>query len=160
MARVRKPSELLRRAVDVLARENSSPLRLGAGVAIGTLIGMTPLYGFHLVLAVGLAALLRVNLAGAALATQISNPVLAPALVLLSVRVGNWMGAGSPALAAAGSPGFLKAWAAGGLALGAGAGILLGTLAGGWRALLLARRGAPSGGWSAERSSSLTEEEP
>lgn len=145
----RVPRVFLRRALGVLLYERCSPLELGAGVALGTLVGMTPFYGLHLCLAVALAALLRVNMAGAALATQISNPLFAPVLVLASVRVGTLLGAGAAAAPIGplgGGPGFLRAWLVGGVILGAGAGLVLGAAAGGIRALFLSRSraaGAP-----------------
>jgi uncharacterized protein (DUF2062 family) len=145
----RAPRVFLRRAIGVLLYERCSPLELGAGVAVGTIVGMTPFYGLHLCLAVALAALLRVNMAGAALATQISNPLFAPVLVLASVRVGTLLGVGAAAAPIGplgGGPGFLRAWMVGGVILGAGAGLVLGAAAGGIRALFLSRSraaGAP-----------------
>ncbi len=132
----------LKRSLTYLLKERSSPLQLGAGVALGTLIGMTPFYGLHLVLALALAAPLRVNIAGAALATQISNPFLAPFLVFASMRIGAWLGfggAGTEGGVAASSAHLLEAWLAGGLVLGVVCGLVLGLIAGGLRALMLGR---------------------
>lgn len=133
----------VRRTLGMLVHEHSSPLQLGAGVALGAFLGTTPLYGLHLVLALGLAALLRVNLAGAALGTQISNPLFAPFLALASVRVGTWMGIGGAAASVGGAAAgtrLFEAWLAGGLVLGVACGLVLGTAAGAVRALVLFRR--------------------
>ena len=130
-----------RRVVSILVHERCSPLELGAGVALGTMIGMTPFYGMHLGLALMLAALLRVNLAGAALATQISNPLLAPILILASVRIGAWLdlGAGSFHVESVSGLVVFRAWLVGGLILGVASGLVLGLIAGGTRAYLIRR---------------------
>jgi len=135
----------LQRLLDFLVSERSSPLQIGAGVALGGFLALTPFYGVHVWLALVLAGLLRVNPAGALLATQISNPLFAPALIVASVKVGGWMGfgpaAGVPNAAAKGF-GYFQAWLAGGVLLGVVVGLALGILAGGVRLLVLRRRGA------------------
>jgi hypothetical protein len=135
------------RAIDLIFRGHSTPLQVGAGVALGTVIGLTPLYGLHLAMALALAAALRINIAGAALATQISNPLFAPFLIAASVRTGHWMGVGGGGMGIeAGIPQVLGAWLAGGLALGAALGLLLGVLAGLARAAALSRQRIPGAG--------------
>jgi hypothetical protein len=137
----------LSRTVQLTLRGHSTPLQVGAGVALGTVIGLTPLYGLHVLLALALAAALRINIAGAALATQISNPFFAPFLIVASVRIGNWMGVGEGGVSL--GPGvtqLIRAWLAGGLALGTALGLLLGVLAGLARAAALSRRRALGAG--------------
>ncbi len=130
-----------RRVVSIFVHERCSPLELGAGVALGTMVGMTPFYGMHLGIALLLAALLRVNLAGAALATQISNPLLAPILIVASVRIGGWLGLGSGSFQVESTLGLVvfRAWLVGGLILGVASGLILGLIAGGTRAYLIRR---------------------
>ena len=137
----------LSRAIDLALRGHSTPLQVGAGVALGTLIGLTPLYGLHVLMALALAAALRINIAGAALATQISNPLFAPFLIVASVRLGNWMGVGEGGVSfGAGVSLLIWAWLAGGLALGVALGLLLGVLAGLARSVALSRHRAPGAG--------------
>lgn len=135
-----------RRVVSIFLHERCSPLELGAGVALGTMVGMTPFYGMHLGIALMLAALLRVNLAGAALATQISNPLLAPILIVASVRLGVWLGFGAGSFQVESAQGLVvfRAWLVGGLILGVASGLILGLITGGTRAYLIRRRSRAS----------------
>ncbi len=132
----------IRQGLRRMLQENSTPLRLGAGAALGTFIGLTPLYGLHIILVLALAPVLRVNLPAALLASQISNPLLAPLLIYASVWLGEWLGAGSgPAIALDGSKGagFVRAWFVGGTVLGVLAGLALGAAVALLRAVLCRR---------------------
>jgi len=58
-------------------REPSSPRQVGLSVALGAFIACTPLLGFHLWLALGLASLLRLNRVWAMIASRLSaTPIL------------------------------------------------------------------------------------
>jgi uncharacterized protein (DUF2062 family)/2-polyprenyl-3-methyl-5-hydroxy-6-metoxy-1,4-benzoquinol methylase len=66
-----------------------SPLRVGLSVAAGLFIGSQPVYGLHLPLCMLVCLSLRLDLVAAYLAANISNPLLAPALLALEVDVGS-----------------------------------------------------------------------
>ncbi|MBU1429896.1 DUF2062 domain-containing protein [Myxococcota bacterium] len=83
---------LLRR----IATEQSSPARLGAAVALGIMIGVSPFFGFHLALCLGLATLLRLNRAVTYLAANISVPWIAPLLIYASLQLGHLARHGEP----------------------------------------------------------------
>ena len=120
----------LARLREILFHHHVEPGRLACAVALGIFIGMTPFYGFQMLLAVALAGLLRLNITAAVLATQISNPLFAPFIVAASVWLGDRMGA--PSVPADGSwwdmrhPRFYESWLRGGLVLGVTAGVLCG----------------------------------
>ena len=81
--------ESLRRLWRRLRGGEFSPTRLSLSVAVGLFVGAQPLYGLHLPLCALVCLPLRLDLVAAYLAAQISNPVLAPLLVVLEVNVGS-----------------------------------------------------------------------
>ena len=54
------------------------PREIGLGFALGLFIGMTPVMGLHLIIAVPLAALLKWNKISAGIGVWITNPLTAP----------------------------------------------------------------------------------
>jgi uncharacterized protein (DUF2062 family) len=62
--------------------------RASASVAVGLFIGCLPLYGLHFVLCLAVCLPLRLDLLVAYLAANISNPLIAPLLVVLEVETG------------------------------------------------------------------------
>ncbi len=66
-------------------------------MAIGLLIGATPLYGLHLVLVVGICLPLRLDAPVAYLAANISNPFIAPFLMFAEIETGSFLQAGHAA---------------------------------------------------------------
>lgn len=62
--------------------------RATASVAVGLFIGCLPLYGLHFVLCLAVCLPLRLDLLVAYLAANISNPLIAPFLVVLEVETG------------------------------------------------------------------------
>jgi len=72
-----------------------TPGRAAASVAIGLLIGATPLYGFHLILVVGVCLPLRLDAPVAYLAANISNPFFAPFLSLAEIETGAFVRSGA-----------------------------------------------------------------
>lgn len=74
-----------------ILHEHESPDQLGKAVALGIFIGVLPLYGLHLPLCIAFASLFRLNRAVTYLAANISNPLMAPALVAAGIAVGEWM---------------------------------------------------------------------
>lgn len=61
-----------------LLRLSASPHSVAAGVAIGVGVAWTPFLGVHIIIAMALGFLLRVNLVAAALGTTFANPLTFP----------------------------------------------------------------------------------
>lgn len=72
-----------------LRRLPDAPHRIARGVFAGVLISFTPLFGFHLLGAAGLALLMRGNVLAALIATFVGNPITFPFIAALSVELGN-----------------------------------------------------------------------
>jgi uncharacterized protein (DUF2062 family) len=66
-----------------------SPERAAAAAAIGLFIGAQPLYGLHLALCLAICLPLRLDVLIAYAAANVSNPLVAPALLALEVEVGS-----------------------------------------------------------------------
>jgi len=71
-----------------LLGEHTGPLRLGAAVGLGVVVGCSPFFGLHFWIGLGLAAALRLNKLAVFLGSQISVPPLAPLLGFASVQLG------------------------------------------------------------------------
>jgi uncharacterized protein (DUF2062 family) len=82
-----------RRASDLWRslRGASSPTRLGVSVGVGLFIGSLPLYGLHVWLCLGLCLMLRLDAVAACLASNISNPLIAPFLIFAEIEVGSYL---------------------------------------------------------------------
>jgi uncharacterized protein (DUF2062 family)/trans-aconitate methyltransferase len=93
-AALRQPRTLTR-LLYRLRTEADGPGRQAAAIGLGTLIGCTPFYGFHLLLALGLASAFRLNRLKVYLAANISNPLVAPFLIAAELQVGGWIARGS-----------------------------------------------------------------
>jgi uncharacterized protein (DUF2062 family) len=136
-------TEWRRRASDVWRslRGVSSPVRLGVSVGVGLFIGSLPLYGLHMWLCLAVCLPLRLDSVAACLASNVSNPFVAPFLILAEVELGSYLLHGVPAsfdLSQArlrGITGLLYEAALGGVMIGA----LLGVV-GGLSVALLARQ--------------------
>ncbi len=72
-----------------LATEGQAPGAQAAAVGLGLLIGCSPLYGFHLALALVVARVLGLSRVKMMAACMISNPFLAPFLVWAEFQVGS-----------------------------------------------------------------------
>jgi uncharacterized protein (DUF2062 family)/SAM-dependent methyltransferase len=81
----------LRRVFYDLRTEASGPARDAAALGVGTLIGCSPFYGFHLLLVWSVGWLLHLNRLKMYLAANISNPLLSPLLVLSELQTGAWV---------------------------------------------------------------------
>lgn len=64
---------------------------IAMGVAIGAFVSFTPLMGLHILLACGLAWVLRGNVVASVLGTAVGNPFTFPAIWLASYRTGSWI---------------------------------------------------------------------
>lgn len=60
-------------------------------MALGVLIGVTPLWGFHLPIGVSVAHVLRLNKVITGIATNISIPPLVPLIIFASYKLGEWL---------------------------------------------------------------------
>lgn len=74
-----------------LRRLPDQPHRIGRGVAAGVFISFTPLFGFHLIGAMGLALALRGNVLASVIGSFVGNPVTIPIIAVLSMGLGRWM---------------------------------------------------------------------
>ena len=80
----------------------SSPRRIALGFAIGVFISYTPTFGLQTVIAIGVAALLRLNPIATIAGTYVTNIVTAPPLYMMCYEVGRFVlgaqsAAGDPA---------------------------------------------------------------
>ncbi len=81
----------MRRFVYRLRTEGSTPGRDALAIGLGVFIGCSPWYGFHLMICWGLGWLLRLNRLKMYLAASVSNPIVAPFLILLELQIGAWV---------------------------------------------------------------------
>jgi uncharacterized protein (DUF2062 family) len=76
-------------SLDALLRGDTRPMALAASVGLGAFIGLSPAYGFHTVIVLGLVALFRLNPVAALLGSQISfGPLIVP-LMAGEVMIGD-----------------------------------------------------------------------
>lgn len=85
----------MRRLVYQLRTEGGTPARDACAIGVGVFVGASPWYGFHLVLCWALGWLLRLNRLKMYLAANISNPLMAPLLILTELQAGAWVRRGS-----------------------------------------------------------------
>ncbi len=65
-----------------------TPARAAFSVAIGILIGCTPLFGLHLVLVAVLCLPLRLDVPISYISTHVSNPLIAPFIIFADIKLG------------------------------------------------------------------------
>jgi uncharacterized protein (DUF2062 family)/SAM-dependent methyltransferase len=85
----------LRRVFRDLRTEGAGAVREPAAVALGIFIGCLPLYGLHTVICWALGYALRLNRLKMYLASNISNPLVAPWLIVAEVQTGAWLRRGA-----------------------------------------------------------------
>ncbi|WBU62929.1 DUF2062 domain-containing protein [Paracoccus aerodenitrificans] len=71
-----------------LRRLPDQPHRIGRGVAAGTFVSFTPLYGLHFLAAAGIAWILGGNILAALLGTFVGNPITFPFIAYGSTWLG------------------------------------------------------------------------
>lgn len=71
-----------------LMRGHRSPKDIALALALGVWIGISPLWGLHTILAISLSVLFRLNTPAVLLGTMVSNPWLAPLIILVSLELG------------------------------------------------------------------------
>jgi uncharacterized protein (DUF2062 family) len=82
-------ASLLHRIYYRLVQMNDSPSRIAGGVAIGVLTGVAPTFGLGGIAAVGLAALLRCNIAAALLGAATGAPPFIFGMWFASAYIGS-----------------------------------------------------------------------
>ncbi|WP_316014761.1 DUF2062 domain-containing protein [Roseobacter sp. HKCCA0434] len=84
-----------RRVVEYLAhrvrRLPDSPHKISLGLAIGVFMSFSPLFGLHILIAAGLAWVMRANILAAVTGTFFGNPLTFPFIVYVSLRLGRWI---------------------------------------------------------------------
>ena len=85
----------IRRTFRDLRMEGAGPGREAAAVGLGVFIGCLPFYGFHLLLCWALGWLFGLNRLKVYLAANISNPFVAPWLLLAELQTGAWLRRGA-----------------------------------------------------------------
>lgn len=85
----RRLARKVRRSWAQVVREQSSPARLGAAVALGVFWGCVPIWGIQMIVAVATAQLFRLNRLAAFAGCQIGAPPITPFLIYGSVEVGH-----------------------------------------------------------------------
>jgi uncharacterized protein (DUF2062 family) len=74
-----------------LRRLPDAPHRIARGIAAGTFISFTPLFGFHFIGAALIAWLLRGNIVASLLGTFFGNPLTFPFIAAASLETGRWI---------------------------------------------------------------------
>lgn len=88
-ARNSRMRSALRRAYERFIRIRGDPKDISFGLALGIFMGISPIFGFQLILAVLIAALLKWNKIAAAMGTLISNPLTTPFIYPFAYLVGS-----------------------------------------------------------------------
>jgi len=107
-----------------LLKESLDPGRAAAAVFLGIFVGIVPIYGFQLLVAVSLALLFKLNKPLTVASTFVNNPLLQPVIIVSSVELGYLLCSGSfrpfhlSNLAGAHRKEELIAWVVGSVALG------------------------------------------
>lgn len=65
--------------------------KISRGIAAGVFVSFSPFYGFHFLLAAGIAWLIRGNVLAALLATFVGNPITFPIFASISMEIGGWI---------------------------------------------------------------------
>ncbi len=76
------------KAYERFLRIHGTPQEIALGFALGLFVGMSPFLGFHMAIAVFLAALFEWNKVSAAVGVWISNPLTVPVIYPLTYLVG------------------------------------------------------------------------
>jgi hypothetical protein len=72
-------------------RIRRDPSEIARGLAIGVFSGMTPFLGFHILMALALAMLLKGNKFMALIGTWVANPLTFSFIYYLDYKVGRWV---------------------------------------------------------------------
>ena len=114
----------VRQFATVLLKESLDPGRAAAAVFLGIFVGILPIYGFQLLVAVSLAIFFKLNKPLTVAGTFVNNPLLQPVIIVCSVELGYLLRSGSfrpfhlSALSGPHVKEELLAWVMGSVALG------------------------------------------
>ncbi|MEO8935085.1 MAG: DUF2062 domain-containing protein, partial [Xanthomarina sp.] len=86
-----KKKGLKRFFVEDLLGSNDSPRKKALSIALGVFIGFSPLWGFHTILAISLALLLRLNKAISFAFSNVSLPPFIPFIIYASLELGQFI---------------------------------------------------------------------
>lgn len=86
-----KKKGLKRFFLEDFLRNQDSPKKKALSIALGVFLGLSPLWGFHTLIVIFLAILLRLNKLIAFAFSNISFPPFIPFVLLLSLQTGNWV---------------------------------------------------------------------
>ena len=82
----------LRRTLREFFTEHAhDPLHVAKAVGLGLFCGISPFWGFQMLLAATLAHVLKLNKAIALVASNISNPLVFPFILIAGMSLGHWM---------------------------------------------------------------------
>jgi uncharacterized protein (TIGR03546 family) len=81
-------SDRILRAYSRFLKLRGEPREIALGFSLGIMVGMSPFLGFHTIIAVFLAAMLKWNKIAAAVAVFITNPFTAPVIYPVTLFVG------------------------------------------------------------------------
>jgi uncharacterized protein (DUF2062 family)/SAM-dependent methyltransferase len=84
-----------RQFATVLLKESLDPGRAAAAVFLGIFVGILPIYGFQLLVAVSLAIFFKLNKPLTVAGTFVNNPLLQPVIIVCSVELGYLLRSGS-----------------------------------------------------------------
>ena len=70
---------------------DDSPKKKALSIALGLFLGLSPLWGFHTIIVIFLAILLKLNKVIAFAFSNVSFPPFIPFVLLLSLQTGNWV---------------------------------------------------------------------
>lgn len=82
-----------------ILRLSATPYAIAAGCAIGAFVSFTPFIGFHIMISVALAWLIRGNFIAAAIGTSVGNPLTFPLIWASTYRLGHMILSGEQAVA-------------------------------------------------------------
>ncbi len=81
-----------------ILRLSATPYAIAAGCAIGAFVSFTPFIGFHIVISIALAWLIRGNFIAAAIGTSLGNPLTFPLIWASTYQLGHTILHGEQAL--------------------------------------------------------------
>lgn len=82
---------LARQAWQRLRGGDLTPRRAALSVGVGLLVGITPAFGFHWLLVLGICIPLRLDTGVAYLASNISMPLIAPFITTTELEIGTYL---------------------------------------------------------------------
>lgn len=87
--KIPKPREWAKLIKEQLFTFNQSPRVKAFSVGVGVFIGLTPFWGFHTLIAIGIAVLFRLNKLLTVLSSYISFPPLIPFIIYIQWKAGS-----------------------------------------------------------------------